>query len=147
MQVVPLRTTNPSDIFCFFQPFVGNDEDMIYKRIGAGTYKWPKGLRVGASLKSIVAGLLNTNVEDRLGINTPVMDHPWLDNIDWDKMETGRYLVSPHPCDIGYDELTNYRTGSLGSWNACAYPDMVEQSTPLPALHPWAQDFDTPCSS
>ncbi|OAX44920.1 kinase-like protein [Rhizopogon vinicolor AM-OR11-026] len=74
-------------------PFFGTDEDKIFKRIEAGRYKWPKGLRVGASLKSIVAGLLNTKVEDRLGVDTSVLDHPWLDNIDWDKMQVGRYLA------------------------------------------------------
>lgn len=54
---------------------------------------------MGASLKSIVAGLLNTKVEDRLGVNTPVLEHPWLDNIDWDKMQAGRYLVCPRLCN------------------------------------------------
>ncbi|KAJ8593264.1 kinase-like protein [Rhizopogon salebrosus TDB-379] len=74
-------------------PFFGNDEDKIYKRIQAGRYKWPKGLRVGASLKSIVAGLLNTKVEDRLGVNISVLEDPWLVNIDWDKMQTSHYLA------------------------------------------------------
>ena len=77
----------------FFQPFFGTDESNIFKRIESGRYKWPKGLRVGASLKGIVAGLLNTKVEERLGVSDTVLDHPWVNNIDWDKMEASRYLV------------------------------------------------------
>ncbi|KAG1726049.1 kinase-like domain-containing protein [Suillus paluster] len=74
-------------------PFFGTDENKIFKRISSGKYKWPKGLRVGASLKSIVASLLNTTAEHRLGVNDSVLEHPWLNNIDWDKMQAGRYLA------------------------------------------------------
>ncbi|KAG2063042.1 kinase-like protein, partial [Suillus decipiens] len=74
-------------------PFFGTDENKIYKRISSGKYKWPKGLRVSESLKSIVAGLLTTTIEDRLGIKDSVLDHPWLDNIDFDKLDAGNYVA------------------------------------------------------
>ncbi|KAG2127978.1 kinase-like domain-containing protein [Suillus clintonianus] len=74
-------------------PFFGTSENKIFKRISLGKYKWPKGLRVGASLKSIVKGLLNTTAEHRLGVIDSVLEHPWLNNIDWDKMEAGRYMA------------------------------------------------------
>jgi hypothetical protein len=49
----------------FFQPFFG------------------KGICAGAFLKSIVA---RPSAEHRLGVNTSVHEHSWLDGIDWDKM-------------------------------------------------------------
>jgi protein kinase X len=78
-----------------FQPFFGTDENKIFKRISSGKYKWPKGLRVGADLKSIVAGLLTTSAEHRLGVEGSVLDHPWLENIDFDKLDSGNYMVCP----------------------------------------------------
>jgi hypothetical protein len=50
---------------------------------------------VGASLESIVAALLTTTAEHRLGVKDSVLDHPWLDNIDFDKLDAGNYMVCP----------------------------------------------------
>ncbi|KAG2355663.1 kinase-like domain-containing protein, partial [Suillus spraguei] len=47
----------------------------LYEMLTKRTYKWPKGLRVGESLKSIVAGRLTTTIEDRLGIKNSA---PWI---------------------------------------------------------------------
>lgn len=74
-------------------PFFGTDENKIFKRISSGKYKWPKGLRVGADLKSIVSGLLTTSAEHRLGVEGSVLDHPWLENIDFDKLDSGNYMA------------------------------------------------------
>jgi hypothetical protein len=58
-------------------------------------YKWPRGLRVGKSLKSLVAGLLTHETVNRLGVAKPVTKHPWLSGIDWKKMNGHSYIVRP----------------------------------------------------
>ena len=56
-------------------------------------YKWPRDVRVGKSLKSLVARLLEHETVKRLGVAKPVTEHPWLSGIDWKKMDGQRYIV------------------------------------------------------
>lgn len=58
--------------------------------------EWPPALRVGKSLKSLVSGLLTVNASERIGKGgvLDIMEHPWLSNMDWDKIRERKYLVS-----------------------------------------------------
>ncbi|KAI9571383.1 kinase-like domain-containing protein [Boletus coccyginus] len=77
------------------RPFYGKEEEHIYLRIANKKYKWPRKLRVGKSLKSLVAGLLTHEAVNRLGVAKPVTKHPWLSRIDWKKMNGHSYIVRP----------------------------------------------------
>ncbi|KAF9227735.1 kinase-like protein [Gyrodon lividus] len=81
-------------------PFYGKEEEHIYLRIAAKKYKWPKDIRVGKSLKSLVAGLLTHEAVNRLGVAEPVTSHPWLGGIDWKKMNGHRYIAPWVPGDV-----------------------------------------------
>ncbi|KAI6132012.1 kinase-like domain-containing protein [Pisolithus croceorrhizus] len=74
-------------------PFYGKDEGRIYKRIQSRRYKWPRHIRVGRTLKSFVAALLTYEAKQRLGVIELVMEHPWLNGIDWQKMEEHQYIA------------------------------------------------------
>ncbi|KIK98097.1 hypothetical protein PAXRUDRAFT_824282 [Paxillus rubicundulus Ve08.2h10] len=81
-------------------PFYGKEEEHIHLRIAAKKYKWPKDIRVGKSLKSLVAGLLTHEAENRLGVAEPVTNHAWLSGIDWKKMNGHRYIAPWIPGDV-----------------------------------------------
>ncbi|KAG8217671.1 kinase-like domain-containing protein [Butyriboletus roseoflavus] len=81
-------------------PFYGKEEEHIYLRIANKKYKWPRDLRVGRSLKSLVAGLLTHEAVNRLGIARPVTEHPWLSSIDWKKMNGHSYIAPWIPGDV-----------------------------------------------
>ncbi|KAL4077249.1 kinase-like domain-containing protein [Scleroderma yunnanense] len=74
-------------------PFYGKGEGEIYKRVEAGKYKWPRHIRIGKTLKSFVAALLTYDASQRLGVRGLVMDHQWLQNIDWEAMERHQYVA------------------------------------------------------
>ncbi|KAH7929678.1 kinase-like protein [Leucogyrophana mollusca] len=74
-------------------PFYGKTEARIFQRVVSGKYKWPKSIRVGESLKSVVGGLLTPSADDRLDVYSNIRGHPWLRNIDWKKMEGRRYMA------------------------------------------------------
>lgn len=74
-------------------PFYGKDEGQIYKRIQSRRYKWPRHIRIGRTLKSFVAALLTYEASQRLGVVELVMEHPWLNGIDWQKMEQHQYIA------------------------------------------------------
>lgn len=74
-------------------PFYGKSEEETYRRVEAGKYKWPRHIRVGKTLKSFVAALLTYDSKQRLGAVGLVMDHPWLQGIDWDAMERHQYVA------------------------------------------------------
>jgi hypothetical protein len=63
--------------------------------IQSGEYSWPDGLEVGVKLKDMVERLLALAPPDRLGTEsaTEVQAHPWLETVDWDKMDRRGYLV------------------------------------------------------
>ncbi|KAH7889536.1 kinase-like domain-containing protein [Phlebopus sp. FC_14] len=74
-------------------PFYGKEDEEVFLRVERGRCRWPKNIRVGKSLKSLVAGLLTPNAASRLGVIEPVTDHPWLKDIDWLKLNGGRYIA------------------------------------------------------
>ncbi|KIM60656.1 hypothetical protein SCLCIDRAFT_1216720 [Scleroderma citrinum Foug A] len=74
-------------------PFYGKGEEETYRRVEAGKYKWPRHIRVGKTLKSFVAALLTYNSTRRLGVVGLVMDHAWLQGIDWEAMERHQYIA------------------------------------------------------
>ncbi|KAF8447790.1 kinase-like domain-containing protein [Boletus edulis BED1] len=81
-------------------PFFGKEEEHIYWRISNKKYKWPRELRVGKSLKSMVAGLLTHEAVNRLGVAKPVTKHPWLSGIDWKKMNGQSYIAPWIPGEL-----------------------------------------------
>ncbi|KAH7915311.1 kinase-like domain-containing protein [Hygrophoropsis aurantiaca] len=80
-------------------PFYGKTEPRIYKRVMSGRHKWPRSIRAGESLKSIVKGLLTVNADQRFEIYTNMRSHPWLKNIDWQKMDGRRYMAPWIPAE------------------------------------------------
>ncbi|KAF9246364.1 kinase-like domain-containing protein [Melanogaster broomeanus] len=81
-------------------PFYGKEEEDVCQRIASKKYKWPKDVRVGKSLKSLVAGLLTHEPLNRLGVAEPVKDHPWLGSIDWEKLNGHRYIAPWIPGEV-----------------------------------------------
>ncbi|KAF8559732.1 kinase-like protein [Imleria badia] len=81
-------------------PFYGKEEEHIYMRIANKKYKWPRNLRVGKSLKSVVEGLLTHQAVNRLGVAKPVTKHPWLSGIDWKKMHGQSYIAPWIPGEV-----------------------------------------------
>lgn len=90
---IVFRVHDYSRLSVVFQPFYGKDENHIYLRISNKKYKWPRDIRVGKALKSMVAGLLTHEALNRLGVAKPAMEHPWLSGIDWKKMNGHSYIV------------------------------------------------------
>ncbi|TFK42474.1 kinase-like domain-containing protein [Crucibulum laeve] len=90
---------------------------------------WPPGFRVGKHLKSIVADLLEINPKERLGTDgKPVFEHPWLQNVNWMKMERKQYLAPYLPnCPSSTD-----------AWHSQSLPNQREVpglKVVEPALH------------
>jgi hypothetical protein len=54
-------------------------------------------MRVGNDLRDLVSGLLAFDAENRLGTFgvCQVVEHPWLGNVDWERMEAKQYIVRP----------------------------------------------------
>lgn len=80
-------------LYLSLKPFYGKGEEETYRRVEAGKYRWPRHIRVGKTLKSFVAALLTYNSTRRLGVVGLVMDHAWLQGIDWEAMERHQYIV------------------------------------------------------
>ncbi|KAI6150615.1 kinase-like domain-containing protein [Pisolithus tinctorius] len=90
-------------------PFYGKGEEEIYRRIQSRRYKWPRHIRVGRTLKSFVAALLTYEARQRLGVVGLVMEHPWLNDIDWQKLEQRQYIApwvpgTPHLMETWLDK-------------------------------------------
>ncbi|KIJ69156.1 hypothetical protein HYDPIDRAFT_164796 [Hydnomerulius pinastri MD-312] len=81
-------------------PYYGKDEEDIFLRVAAKKYKWPKSIRVGKMLKSMVAALLTHHAVERLGHTESVTSHPWLNGIDWKKMNGHRYIAPYVPGEV-----------------------------------------------
>ncbi|EGN95631.1 hypothetical protein SERLA73DRAFT_186747 [Serpula lacrymans var. lacrymans S7.3] len=88
-------------------PFYAKVDTRIFKRIESGKYKWPRHLRVGGSLKSLVAGLLTFEAAERLGTYGAwdIMNHAWLRNINWDTMFRRQYLAPYIPREPSHDQI------------------------------------------
>lgn len=57
---------------------------------------WPLTARVGKHLRDLIERLLDADPCKRLGHNgsSDIADHPWLKDVDWEKMLGRHYLVS-----------------------------------------------------
>ncbi|RDB21530.1 cAMP-dependent protein kinase catalytic subunit PRKX [Hypsizygus marmoreus] len=85
-------------------PFFGRSSGSIYKKVNVGRYTWPPTVRVGKTLKALVAALLTKDATKRIGFRgaTEVMAHPWLKHVDFNRVERRKYLApyvpkEPHP--------------------------------------------------
>lgn len=72
----------------------------MFRRIATCRYKYPPGIRVGRKLRNLVASLLTVDAAKRLGAYgaQEVMNHPWLETIDWMKVARREYRVSLRIC-------------------------------------------------
>ena len=78
------------------QPFYGHNQSSTFKKVARAKLHWPPTLRIGKNLKSLITGLLTVEASERLGYGgaSDVMLHPWLSDVDWDKIQQRQYLVS-----------------------------------------------------
>lgn len=110
------------------QPFNG-DEAVVFKRLESGRYKWPRHVRVGKSLKSFVSGLLTCEATERLGVASLVMEHPWLQAVDWDRIERQQYVVRLSFMSVQIwsdsDLERSCDVGPLYSWYAASVGNMA----------------------
>ncbi|KAF8891186.1 kinase-like domain-containing protein [Infundibulicybe gibba] len=83
-------------------PFLGHTTQGTYKKALAAKLKWPPEIPVGKTLKDLVSSLLTVDAAERLGGQgaIDVRQHPWLNNVDWEKVQAKEYLapfIPPRP--------------------------------------------------
>ncbi|KAF9013932.1 kinase-like domain-containing protein [Cyathus striatus] len=75
-------------------PFWRGDSEPTQRNIMHMEYEWPSHIQVGDNLKDLISQLLRKNAVERLGNNIrEVYNHPWLENINWDKIEQKQYFA------------------------------------------------------
>ncbi|KAJ3762744.1 kinase-like domain-containing protein [Lentinula raphanica] len=75
-------------------PFYSRDQKKMEEMIKRGRYRWPSDVRVGKTVKRLVAALLTLNPLERLGTHDvqEIMDYPWFENVDWAKYHSRQYV-------------------------------------------------------
>ncbi|KIK58156.1 hypothetical protein GYMLUDRAFT_45352 [Collybiopsis luxurians FD-317 M1] len=78
-------------------PYYSANENRLAAMIKRGKIIWPDDLRVGKTVKALVASLLAVDPLERLGTYgvQEIMSHPWFMGIDWAKIQSRQYL-SPY---------------------------------------------------
>lgn len=77
-----------------------NDDDALRNEIRSGRVDMPSFLSAGA--RSLLSGLLEKDVEERLGFfaRHQVRSHPFFMSIDWKLVEAQGYDPPYHPCRV-----------------------------------------------
>lgn len=85
-------------------PFQGKNRDELFNNIIKMNIEWPEHLSLDCI--GLIMGLLNSNVNDRLGCGDKNMEmlkkHPWFKNIDFEKLENKKLEppYKPTPVDL-----------------------------------------------
>lgn len=78
-----------------FQDFPDEDEDAIYTKILEGKWKITDKLAENPDLVDLVTGLLQMNVDERLGSSSvggeEIKGHTWFNGINWNYMSAQMY--------------------------------------------------------
>ncbi|KAJ3998835.1 kinase-like domain-containing protein, partial [Lentinula boryana] len=86
-------------------PFYSRDQNKMEEMIKRGKYRWPSGVRVGATVKALVAALLTLDPLERLGTHDAqeVMENPWFENVDWARYHSRQYVVGIFSLSFSFD--------------------------------------------
>jgi len=131
------------------QPFYGHTQSSTFKKVARAKLHWPPTLRIGKNLKSLISGLLTVEASERLGYGgaSDVMLHPWLSDVDWDKIQQRQYLVSLSspfvPCPLFSDQIVSSRPHTFRpcpTRSTCgilypSHPRVVCLASKLPPFH------------